>query len=279
MAKPLFRWAGGKTRMLKHHTPLITLNAIDTYCEPFFGAGAMYIYVQNTFKPKKCIINDIYEGTTNVFKAIKNNLKEFLFYLDKLDEKYISLDYSDRKIFYYNIRHHHAYSQLGDIERASLQYFLLKTCFNGLFVTRKITNNKYGTPFGNGDQKKSVYCLKTIIYWHNMLQNTTILTGNYDSVKASRFDFIYADPPYIDCSVKYASNWSYEDCDKTLNWLFDQQAKQFIFCNKDDGSKYFRDNYSQLGYHEFPITYTAGRRKQTKDGPKAKKAIEICLVS
>ena len=42
--KPLFIWAGGKNKMLKHYKPFMP-KEVNTYCEPFFGGGAMYIHV------------------------------------------------------------------------------------------------------------------------------------------------------------------------------------------------------------------------------------------
>ena len=46
-------WAGGKTRMIKRYTasgllpessPLYN-TSIDTYIEPFFGGGAMFLHI------------------------------------------------------------------------------------------------------------------------------------------------------------------------------------------------------------------------------------------
>ena len=56
--KPLFIWAGGKNKMLKHYKPFMP-KKINTYCEPFFGGGAMFIHVVQNYDPKYLIINDI----------------------------------------------------------------------------------------------------------------------------------------------------------------------------------------------------------------------------
>ena len=65
--KPLFMWAGGKTRMIKRYTasgllpePSSLFNtSIDNYVEPFFGGGAMFLHINKILKPKTCFINDI----------------------------------------------------------------------------------------------------------------------------------------------------------------------------------------------------------------------------
>ena len=44
MTKPLFIWAGGKNKMLKHYIPILPSPLemdIKSYVEPFFGGGAI----------------------------------------------------------------------------------------------------------------------------------------------------------------------------------------------------------------------------------------------
>ena len=40
-AKPVLKWAGGKSQMLKYILPLIP-DYSGRYIEPFFGGGAVY---------------------------------------------------------------------------------------------------------------------------------------------------------------------------------------------------------------------------------------------
>ena len=74
--KPLFIWAGGKTKVLKHYARFMP-TAFETYYEPFFGGGAMFVYVMNTYRPKNVVINDINSDVINIYKAIKTDLDEF----------------------------------------------------------------------------------------------------------------------------------------------------------------------------------------------------------
>ena len=47
--KPLFIWAGGKTKVLKHYKDFLpSASSFSNYYEPFFGGGAMFVYVMNT---------------------------------------------------------------------------------------------------------------------------------------------------------------------------------------------------------------------------------------
>ena len=49
--KPLFMWAGGKTKLLKHYQPYLP-SYVTHYHEPFFGGGAMFIYVMKRYRPR-----------------------------------------------------------------------------------------------------------------------------------------------------------------------------------------------------------------------------------
>jgi len=53
--KPLFIWAGGKTKMMKHYEDLFPSNEIESYSEPFFGGGAMLLNVVNRYPSLKKI--------------------------------------------------------------------------------------------------------------------------------------------------------------------------------------------------------------------------------
>ena len=54
--KPLFIWAGGKTKVLKHYAPFFPpCSSFSNYYEPFFGGGAVFVYVMKTYKPQNKI--------------------------------------------------------------------------------------------------------------------------------------------------------------------------------------------------------------------------------
>ena len=42
--KPVLKWAGGKTQLLKYLKPLVP-KKIETYYEPFFGGGALFFEI------------------------------------------------------------------------------------------------------------------------------------------------------------------------------------------------------------------------------------------
>jgi len=274
--KPLFIWAGGKTKVLKHYARFMP-TAFETYYEPFFGGGAMFVYVMNTYRPKNVVINDINSDVINIYKAIKTDLDEFQQRLDSLESQYLPLSKEDRKTLYFEIRHQHAYdyeSWSKPVEAATL-YFLMKTGFNGIYQLNKNTNGRYGTPAGLLNQKDKVYDRDVLNWWHNALQNVTIKSGDWkDAVENDPNGFFFFDPPYRDSFADYGNGFG----DEALTSLLDfADAQNLVFVANRADDDWFDDQSRSMQVHYFDITYTAGRRKKTEDGFAAKKAREILL--
>jgi DNA adenine methylase len=274
--KPLFIWAGGKTKVLKHYARFMP-TAVKNYYEPFFGGGAMFVYVMNTYRPKNVVINDINSDVINIYRAIKTDLTEFQQRLDSLESQYLPLSKEDRKKFYFDIRHLHAwnYQEWSPTFEAATLYFLMKTGFNGIYQLNKNTNGRYGTPAGLLNQKDKVYNRDVLKWWNDALQNVTIKTGDWkDSVNNDSDGFFFFDPPYRDSFADYGNGFGDEALTDLLDFA-DMQNLVFVANRADDD--WFNDQSRSMQVHYFDITYTAGRRKKTDDGFAAKKAREILL--
>lgn len=276
--KPLFIWAGGKTKVLKHYAPFLpSSSSFSNYYEPFFGGGAMFVYVMNTYKPKNVVINDINADIISIYRCIKENYDEFIQRLNELEDQYIPLDKEDRKKLYFDVRHQHAYdyeSWSKPVESATL-YFLMKTGFNGIYQLNQNTNGRYGTPAGLLNQKDTVYDRQVMLWWKNALQNVTIKSGDWkDCVTDDPDAFFFFDPPYRDSFADYGNGFG-DDALLELIDFCDRQNKVFLANRADDD--WFAGKCKSLNVHHFDITYTAGRRKKTEDGYAAKKAREILL--
>ena len=83
MSKPLFIWAGGKNKMLKHYLPLMPTE-VKSYCEPFFGGGAMFVYIIKTYNPSRLVINDINDDVMNIYRSIAYDYEVFKKRLNEL---------------------------------------------------------------------------------------------------------------------------------------------------------------------------------------------------
>lgn len=272
---PLFIWAGGKKKVIKNYVNYLP-NKVEEYSEPFFGGGAMFLYVMERYSPQKIYINDIYDGIINIYQSIKNNVEEFCSVVDGYESKYIPLSKEDRKKYYYEVRQSHAfdYKDWDKIFEAGTLYFLMKTGFNGILQLNKNTNNRYGTPSGLLNQKTNVYDKETVYWWNHLLKNAEIICGDYKNCPPGDFNFL--DPPYRDSFTTYGTGWGDKETEDLLDHAKSLPGKVFL-CNRDDGTSFFEDRLEDFNMIKFPITYTAGRRKKTEDGFEAKKATEILL--
>ena len=72
--EPLVKWAGGKTRELKHIHPSMPTN-FDRFFEPFLGGGALYFSIEESVKK---IVNDFSHELVFLYEMVKKQDKQFL---------------------------------------------------------------------------------------------------------------------------------------------------------------------------------------------------------
>jgi DNA adenine methylase len=275
--KPLFIWAGGKNKMLKHYLPLMP-NSVDTYCEPFFGGGAMFIHVMKTYKPSKSYINDINPDITRIYRMIKEHHDEFVDVVSSYEKDYLPLSKDDRKKFYFDLRHEHGWNYEGwnEVYEAATLYFLMKTGFNGIYQLNKNTNGRYGTPSGLLNQKDRVFDRDVLKWWNETLQTTTITSTDWYKAVENVDGFFFFDPPYRDSFADYGNGFSDDDLLKLIDFSKD---KENVFLSNRADDDWFETRTQGMSYEYFPVTYTAGRRKKTEDGYEAKSSREILLYN
>jgi DNA adenine methylase len=282
MSKPLFIWAGGKNKMLKHYLPIMP-KQVDTYVEPFFGGGAMFCHIVQNYQPKKLVINDVNADIVRIYNSIKNDLPEFLVKLDSYCNVYLPMNKEDRKKYYFEVRHEHAYDydKWSEAEEAATLYFLMKTGFNGIFQINNNTNRRYGTPAGLLNQKDKVYELDVVKWWNQALQNTEIMSGDWKECLKQVPDedntFVFLDPPYRDSFTSYGQEFDDEQQEKLIKYVRSRKLSTAFLCNRDAEDGWFEERLGNLIMDKFPVTYTAGRRKQTEEGFEAKQATEVLI--
>jgi DNA adenine methylase len=289
--KPLFIWAGGKNKMIKHYDALLP-NTIKSYSEPFFGGGAMFIYIMERYRPETAFINDKNAGLISIYLNVKSNLDRFLEVIDGYEQEFLALPVPIRAAgvktvrgarweYYMHLRDQHAYSFEGwdPVKESATLYFLMKTGFNGLWQVNLNTNNRYGTPAGLLQQKTEVIDKAVVRYWNHLLNNSDVRITSQDWSQVEVADFTFYDPPYRDSFTDYASGFDDDEHEKMIRVAQSNPDKTIWICNRDAGDGFFDGR--GLHMDTFPITYTAGRRKQTMvEGVmtySAKQATEILL--
>ena len=291
--KPLYIWAGGKNKMISKYLqePSIPYSGYDTFCEPFFGGGAMMIHIyKNNPSCKRFIINDINKEIMGIYSAIKYDVHGFIYRMDELQQQYLPLSKEDRKVFYYALREQYGtnWKQWTPTEESATLYFLMKTGFNGIWQTNKQSNGRFGTPSGLLNQTDTVYDKANVLEWNVFLKKATLYSGDWK--KCTKYTegktFFFMDPPYRGSFTSYDQTFNDDQQVELIEFCVNRSlaGDAVMYCNRDVGDDFYIQHKAHLDISYYDVTYTAGRRKQTKeeDGSishSAKKAKEILLHS
>ena len=183
--KPIMKWAGGKTQMLKDILPQIPEYS-GKYIEPFFGGGALFF----ALTPENSVIADSNPELINMYVQVANDVDTIIDVLQT---------YENTEEMFYKVRALN-WESLSKTEAAARTIYLNKTCFNGLYrVNRK---GQFNTPFGR--YKNPKICDEDLLRSvSSLLGKTTIICGDYlDVLKqyAMPGDFVFLDPPYVPVS-------------------------------------------------------------------------------
>lgn len=243
LLKPFLKWAGGK-RQLLHEIQKLIPYSINTYYEPFIGAGAIFF----NFQPNRAVINDLNSELMNVYQVIKDNLDSLLNDLPK---------HENSKEYFYHIRsldREPGYLNMSAVERASRIIYLNKTCFNGLF--RVNSKGYFNVPFGYYKNPKIIEAmlLRSVHEYLNTAHITILNTDFEDAVhEAKKGDFVYFDPPYDPVSdtssfTSYNLDGFNKNEQKRLKSVIDDlTAKECKVLLSNSGTEFIKKLYQ--GYH------------------------------
>lgn len=201
VAKPILKWAGGKTQMLGELLPRVP-KTYGRYIEPFFGGGALFF----SLKPENAIIADSNPELINMYLQVAHNVDDVIECLQK---------YENTSEMFYEVRSLDWHT-LSKAEAAARTIYLNKTCFNGLYRVNR--NGQFNTPFGKYKNPK-ICDTDALRLASEALKKADILCGDYILVLehyAQPGDFVFLDPPYLPISEnsdfkRYTKEQFYED--------------------------------------------------------------------
>ena len=184
-AKPILKWAGGKTQMLGDLIPKVP-TSYGRYIEPFFGGGAMFFALQ----PENAVVADSNPELINMYRQVADHVDDVINYLK---------EYENTSEMFYAVRSLE-WTSLPKAEAAARTIFLNKTCFNGLYRVNK--QGRFNVPFGK--YKNPKICDEDgLRAASEVLKKAEILCGDYLLVLehyAQPGDFVFLDPPYLPTS-------------------------------------------------------------------------------
>lgn len=221
--KPFLKWAGGKRQLLPEIKKYIPEN-INTYYEPFVGAGAVFL----DFAFENCVINDQNLELINCYNVIKKDVSKLIEELK---------NYKNEKEFFVTIRQldrDDNFSKLNHIKKAARIIYLNKTCFNGLYRVNK--NGYFNVPFG-GYKNPTILDEDNAREIHTYLRDKNVKITNLDFEECLKDvkegDFVYLDPPYDPVSetssfTTYGKNGFSRDEQKRLKKVLDELSKKNV---------------------------------------------------
>ena len=200
-AKPILKWAGGKTQMLGDLLPKVP-SSYGRYIEPFFGGGAMFFALQ----PEQAVIADSNPELINLYRQVANHVDDVICQLKK---------YENTQEMFYAVRGQD-WTMLPEAEAAARTIFLNKTCFNGLYRVNK--KGQFNVPFGKYKNPK-ICDEEGLKAASTALKKAEIVCGDYLLVLehyAQPGDFVFLDPPYLPISEysdfkRYTKEQFYEE--------------------------------------------------------------------
>ncbi len=265
-------WPGGKTRILKHYIPFMPgPSEYSVYCDPFFGGGAMFLYVKSRNPNLKCYLNDINASVIQIFISIQNDLKDFTTLVNELERQYLPLDRDGRYNFHLKIREQYVfdYKKWSKLEDSAHLFFLMKTGFNGILNYNLKNSGRYYTTPGFLRETDGIYNRQLVNAWNKILENCIITAGDWkDCVKQIKQDdvFYFMDPPYRDCQIKYGSTFTDKDQIELLNFCknADSRGSKVFLCNKETDD-FWKNKQGNLQILRFNAAHTAGQKSFTKN--------------
>ncbi|MDH4225733.1 MAG: DNA adenine methylase [Deltaproteobacteria bacterium] len=181
-AKPVLKWAGGKSGQLSQMISLFPTD-FKRFVEPFLGGGAVFLALDGC---DTSVLNDYDSELVNLYTVIRDDPEGLMGSLDSMTPHY-------SEVFYYRVR---ANVPLDPVGQAARTVFLNKTGFNGLY--RKNSRGEFNSPFGKRPQCPALYNRKNLLGVSHRLQSSVLLNADFEEIlnNTVQGDFVYCDPPY-----------------------------------------------------------------------------------
>jgi DNA adenine methylase len=185
--RPFLRWAGGKTRLLRHlrtHLP----SECCCYYEPFLGGGAVYFEMRSR-AVSPAVVADLNDELINCWVEVRDRPLDLLAELSC----YSGMDTEDA---YYGVRE--GEPPIGLTARAARFLYLNQTAWNGLWRVNKW--GQFNVPWGARPFRG--YTEEQLLAISDSLAGADIRVADFREVldEPVAGDFVYLDPPYLPLS-------------------------------------------------------------------------------
>lgn len=218
----VFRYPGGKTKLLKKFQHLLVLKDTDTYYEPFVGGGSVTVHIAKKYPNTKIVINDLDEYVYSFWKLFELNLDSYFEELFKLINQTPTVD------LFSSLRDKEA---SGLVEKAYYAIFFNRTTFSGIFKSGPIGGYEQKSKWKIGCRYNATSIITKINLMRDLFKDRIEVRNLsfeyfFDLIPKDN-SFIYLDPPYFKKGKilynKYMANDSHTELSQLLrqygNWI------------------------------------------------------------
>jgi DNA adenine methylase len=190
MAKPIVKWAGGKSKLLGPLCERVP-TTVRTYAEPFAGGAALFFALADdpSHSFERAVLADQNEDLIACYRAVRDDVEAVIAALS---------DYAYDEEVFYRVRDQDP-RPMTDAARGARLIFLNRTCFNGLWRVNR--SGKFNVPFGRYTNPK-ILDADGLRAASAALAKAEVLAVDFAEVTRTLGpgDFAYFDPPYVPLS-------------------------------------------------------------------------------
>lgn len=271
--KPVLKWAGGKTQLLKEILARVP-NNFGRYHEPFVGGGAVFF----ALAPEHATLADSNQHLVSLYTDIRDNTELLWEAINQLESEFNRLRKDRTREFHYQAcRNEFNESTTHSVRRSALMVYLNKAGFNGIY--RENSRGLFNVPFG----KKTAITLPGREHLHSCkeaLVGTELLHKGFETVleRVAPGDFVYLDPPYVPLTASasftsyQAGGFTLEDQTRLADVVKELTEKGVSVLLSNSDTAVVRDLYS-----DFTIDTVWARRNLNSRGDGRGKVAEVLV--
>ncbi|MES1256430.1 MAG: Dam family site-specific DNA-(adenine-N6)-methyltransferase [Acidobacteriota bacterium] len=225
---PPLKWAGGKRWQLPYLRPLWEAHARVRLVEPFCGGLAVALGLL----PDRALLNDANPHLINFYRWLQKGLR--------IDLK---MENNERLFYRHRVRFNElvASGQEDTAEGAALFYYLNRTGFNGL--CRFNSKGGFNVPFGRYSR---IGYMHDFTPYRNAFAGWRFKNGDFEELRLTRSDFVYADPPYdVEFTTYSKGGFSWADQARAAKWLSRHKGPVILV---NQATSRIEELYQTLGY-------------------------------
>jgi DNA adenine methylase len=228
---PFLKWAGGK-RWLSCQPEFRIPEFKGRYIEPFLGGGSIFFLL----KPKRAILSDLNRELISAYRALQSEHRKVIRHLSQHAVSHSSSHY-------YNVRDN--FRPRSEAGKAARFLYLNRTCWNGLYRVNRL--GKFNVPKGT----KSAVLMDTDNFSSVALslQRAELVCSDFEPIvdRATRGDFVYADPPY---TVHHNANGFIKYNEVLFSWEDQRRLKDCLLRARKRGAKIMVSNADHTSIQE-----------------------------